>query len=145
MPRCKSCRGCLEGSGKNADAQITQLKNDMAGAQKDAQGAILQRNDEIKKMEQVVVRLQGDIAQEKKLRDEAMKGKSELENALQKKIEELSMEKNVLVANATKVAQEKNQQVQQMNAQIEKSKVEAGRKQRRIDSCSRNSSALRRR
>ena len=58
--------------------------------------------------------------------DEAMKVKSEWRMFARK------------IANAEKVAQEKKQQVQQMNAQIEKSKAGVGRKWRRIDSCHRN-------
>lgn len=106
---------------KNAlAAEISRLKNEMSTAQSNAQKSIDARTAEIRNMEQVIAKLKSTIEEEKQLTDEAMKGKSGLEKALQTKVAQLSND----IANAQKnteaVVQEKNRELDHLHSQIRK-------------------------
>jgi len=108
------------------EGQIAQLKEDISATQNGAQKTVAAQNTERREMEDVIVSLKSDIAQEEKLRKEALQSKSNLEAVLAKKIDELSRDIVTVRQTADKALQEKDQQLQQMNAVIENSKVESG-------------------
>jgi len=113
----------MEADSKSTASQVEQMKKDMAAAQASAREAIDVRNDEIKKMGEAISGLRVDIANEKRLRDEAVKSVAELESALQRKIEEIKMTQQ----KAEGVVQEKNQQMDRMKAQLDTSTAAAGK------------------
>ena len=72
---------------------------------------------------QVVASLKANIAEERKLCDEVLQGKSGLESQLQKKIDQLSHDIVIAQKNAEAAVQEKNQQLERMNVAINTSKA----------------------
>ena len=108
----------LEAKNKSDTSQITQLKSDIATIQDNAKKAVDARNDDIKKMEGIIASLKLNIEEERKLKDEALQGKSGLESALQKKINQLSNDMAVVQKNAEKAVQEKSQEMDHMSVKI---------------------------
>ena len=104
---------------KNALAsEISQLKEDTSIFQANAQKAIDARTKEIRNLDQVIVNLKSTIAEEKRLKEVAMQGKSELEKALQTKIDQLSEGIAIAQKNATTAVQGKNMELDRLDARI---------------------------
>ena len=104
---------------KNALAsEISQLKENMSIFQANAQKAIDARTKEIRNLDQAIANLKSTIAEEKRLKEVAMQGKSELEKALQTKIDQLSDGIAIAQKNATTAVQGKNLELDRLDARI---------------------------
>ena len=99
-------------------AEITKLKNDMSMLQANAQAAIDARTNEIRNLDIVIANLKATIAEETKLKEASMHGKSELEKALQTKINQLSESMAVAQKNAMMAVKEKNLELDRLDARI---------------------------
>ena len=100
--------------------ELSQLKNDMLTAQSNAEKIIDARTAEIRNMEQIISKLKSTIEDQRRLTDEAIKGKSGLERALQAKIAQLSNDMASTQKNSEEVIHEKNRELERLNSHISK-------------------------
>jgi hypothetical protein len=94
-------------------------------------GSLAEKDEEIQKLQHVILMMKDDIDLERKLNKEASKGRSDLESTLTKKIDELSHDVEVTRRHSEEVAQQKNKELEAMAVVIKKSKRAAGEEAKR--------------
>ena len=105
-------------------SQIAQLEKDLSDVKVKADAAISTRNAELAKMEGIIAKLKAEVADEKRLKDEALKSKADLDEALQKKMTQLQVDASAASKNTEVVVQAKEKELVELNAVIGRLKNE---------------------